>query len=340
VPAREPEPAGDDELRVRFPEHDFDGYWFFGGLHGDGPYEAIVFGLSLGVNDGYDWGFRDVVPDTDFCLYRFELVGRDRSVGFLEQGIHRHAFRYSHRRLHIELSELVRFDGTWPQLSCVMRSRDGQSSLEMTGTMGLTHWSPDMVLRGTSWVTVMSPNVHFEGVLTHEGERVRFSGVGALDHPMGRLFKSPSTAGMGFWEYNCLMLNDEFGMFAWHIVDRQGDIVLSEAVTDFPDGRYHTGALSLAYREFAAGDGVPVPQRWTCTVDADHGRLEYEVRVAGPQIAPSAIRRGQPLPNYLLDVAGTFTPLEGDPVEIRGKGTGESVISERNPQTGSAQLPW
>jgi hypothetical protein len=136
------------------------------------------------------------------------------------------------------------------------------------------------------------------------------------------------------------MLNEEFGMFAWHIVDRQGEVILSEAVTDFPDGRYHRGRLSLRYDDFAQGDGVPVPQRWTCSVAADHGRLDYAVQVAGPRLDAASVRRGQPLPNYLLDVLGTFTPLEGDPVEIRGKGTGETVVSERDPRTGEPQKPW
>ena len=330
----------DDDLRVRFPEHDYDGYWMFGGIRGDGPWQALLVGLSLGVNDGYDWGFIDVKPDTNFCLYALNLIGREECAGYLEQPIHRHRFRYDRRRLDIRLDDRLHVTGEWPRISYYVASADRSLIVELEGHMSIAHWSPDMILRGTSWVTVAIPDLHFQGQVTVHGERHEISGIGTLDHPMGRLFQSPTSPGMGHWEYNCMMLNERYGLYQWNIVDGNGEILASEAVTDFPDGRYHVGRLQLEYLDYEDRGPVHVPRAWRCRIEADHGTFEHVVRAVGQPWDGTPHRVGAPLPNFLLLLEGEFTGIGGSRVQVRGKGTGETVISERDPRTGRRQKPW
>ena len=327
-------------MRIRFPEHDFDGYWMMGGIRGDGPYQAIVLGFSIGVNDGYDWGFIDVKPDPNFCLYAINLVGREEQVGYVEQPIHRHLFTYDRSRLDVRLGERFHVRGQWPKMQYFMASPDGRIKVELEGEMGIAKWSHDMVLRGTSWVTVAMPDFSFEGVATVDGVDLPIEGVGTLDHPMGRLFKSEASPGMGWWEYNCLMLNDEFGLYQWKIVDGEGQILSSDAVTNFPDHEYHSGVLELDYTDWEDRSTIQVPRAWATRITADHGTFEMTVRAQGQKNNGVPHRVGDPLPNFLLEVEGQFTPRDGPALDVTGKGTGETVISEWNPATNTPHRPW
>ena len=329
-----------DDLRVRFPEHDFDGYWMFGGIRGDGPFEALLLGFSIGVNDGYDWGFIDVKPDTNFCLYAINLIGRSESRGYVEQPIDRHKFRYDRKHLDIQLEDRFHVMGEWPRMSYYMASADKSIIVELDGNMSIAHWSPDMIFRGTSFVTVCMPDFNYQGVITVDGEEQDFSGTGVLDHPMGRIFQSQTSPGMGHWEYNCMMLNEHYGLFQWNIVDGNGETMYSEAVTNFPDGKYHIGRVQFAYLEYEDRGTISVPRLWRCTIEADHGTFEHEVRAVGQQWDGNPYRIGTPLPNFLLILEGEFISNEGHKLSVHGKGTGESVISERNPATGQRQKPW
>jgi len=335
-------PLTDDDMRVRFPEHDFDGYWLMGGIRGSGEFEALLLGFSIGVNDGYDWGFIDVKPDPDFCLYTFRFVGRERSVGYGEQPIHRHEFDYDRRRLDVRRGPRFHVEGSWPNITYHMESADGEMTVDLRGRMGgIAHWSRDMVLRGTSWVTVAMPDLEYEGLLKVGADEFAFTGVGTLDHPMGRIFQSPVSAGMGWWEYNCFMLNEKFGLYQWKIVDGTGEVLSSEVVTNFPDGKYHVGALDLEYEAFEDRQTIHVPRAWRSVVHADHGVFEYRVEALGEKWDGAPHGVGAPLPNFLLSLDGVFTPNGGAPPEqLTGKGTGETVVSEWNPHTNSSQRPW
>lgn len=333
--------VSDDEMRVRFPAHDFDGYWFFGGLRGGGDFRALMMGLSIGVNDGYDWGFRDVTPEPDYGLYLFRAIGPERSVGYGQQPIHRHQFEYDRRRLDVRLDDRVRVSLTGNDLRYHMQSPDGSLSLDLEGRLGgSAYWTPDMVFRGTSWVTVALPDIEFEGQLRADGEVIPLSGIATLDHPMGRNRRSEMSVGMGWWEYNCFMLNGGFGLFQWKIVDRAGDVVLNRAVTNFPDGQMHVGTMDLEYLEWEDRGTVQVPRAWRVVVHADHGVLEHEVRADGPPWDGTPHRRGDPLPNFALSLTGRLRLSDGSVLPTHGRGTGETVISERDPYRDQPQDPW
>ena len=330
-----------EDLRIRYPAHDFDGYWFFGGLRGESEFTALMMGLSVGVNDGYDWGFREVIPDPDFGLYAFRIIGPDRSVGYGEQPIHRHHFDYDRRRLDIRLGSRVQVSIDPTECHYHMESLDGDLSLELYGTMGkIVSWTPDMVLRGTAWTTVAMPDIEFAGQFRIADQVIPLEGVGTLDHPMGRNRHSDLSSGMGWWEYNCFMLNERFGLFQWKIVDRQGETILARAVTDFPDGKKHAGPVELTYTEWEDRGTIHVPRAWNVVIRADHGILRHRVHAQGPPWDGVAHRRGDPLPNFSLDLSGTFEPRNGPAQVTSGRGTGETVISERDPFHNRPQTPW
>jgi hypothetical protein len=136
------------------------------------------------------------------------------------------------------------------------------------------------------------------------------------------------------------MIGEEFGLFQWFIVDGDGDTMLDTVATTYPDHQLHLGRLSLTYKEWEDRGPVHVPRRWSVTAEMDHGSLSYDVVAAGPAWDGAPHERGTPLPNFVLELTGQFTPHAGPEQTIRGLGTGETVISERDPHTGRSQRPW
>jgi hypothetical protein len=331
----------DDELRVRFPAHDFDGYWFFGGLHGDGPFDAVMFGLGVGANDGYDWGFEDVQGDPDFGQMVFQMIGADGSVGANRQPIHRHEFAYDRRRMDVRVGGNIAvsmIDGT---LRADLVSDDGARELHLVGQLpDHAYWTPDMIFRRTAFVSVAMPGIAFSGTFRDGDVTHTFSGIGTLDHPMGTLRHSVISRGMGWWEYNCMMIDQQFGLFQWFIIDGHGNQMLAAIATDYPDHRLHVGSLDLTYTEWQDRATQMVPTRWHVDAVMDHGSFEYEIVAGGAPWDGAPHVRGQPLPNFVLRLDGSFTPTGQRPTAVRGVGTGETVISERDPYHASRQLPW
>jgi hypothetical protein len=331
-------PLSNDDFRIRYPEKDFDGYWLVAGIRGEDRFQALFLGFGMGVNAGYDWGFKNVVPDINFSLYVIRLITKEDTVTYVEQPIHRHQFQYDHSKLDVRFEDRLRIHGEWPRVEYYMANPDKSIVIEFEGTMSIAHWSRDMVLRHTSWITVAMPDLEIEGVITVDGEQQPFSGVATLDHPSGRLFTSPTSPGMGWWEYNALMLNDKFGLYQWKIVDGDGEIMSSDAVTSFPDRKYHVAPLELEYTQWEDRGSIQVPRQWRSVIHADHGTFELITTAVGQE--SDTHERGDPLPNFLLLQEGEFRGNDGTVVPITGKGSGESVISERDPYKNERQDPW
>ena len=165
-------------------------------------------------------------------------------------------------------------------------------------------------------------------------------GVGTFDHPMGTLRPTLRSPGVGFWEWDAFQLGDEHGLFAWHAVDGVGSTVVSEAITSYPDGERHVGALTLEYTGFEDWSGTSVPSAWHCRIDADHGVFDYEVRASLIKPVAGAGSPGEAFPNPVLDLDGTFTPQGGAARPISGVGTGELIQSLLDPRTRLPKQPW
>lgn len=334
-------PLAATALNVDFPAHDFDGYWFFAGLRGDGPFQALMFGLSLGANDGYDWGFRHVTPDPDFGIVAMQAIGVDGAVGFAEQPVHRHRFRYARDRVRIHLEDVAHLEVDGDRLLVAMAAPDGSVSLELTGTLPAEAvWTPDLIFRGTAFVSVALTGVAFTGTLRVGDTEHAIDGVGTLDHPMGTVRRSTVSRGMGWWEYNAFHLEDGHTLFQWYAVDGDGDVLLAAVATDVPDGQLRLGTVEVAYTEWQDRGGIGIPTAWDVVATFDDGVARYSVTAVGPPWDGTAHQPGSPYPNFALRLEGELVPTTGPPTALRGWGTGETVVSERDPHRDAPQVPW
>lgn len=328
----------DEQLRFKFPQNDYDAIWLFGAIRGNDRFKAIKVGVNVGTFDGYDWGMKDIVPDPNVCFFNITLIGDDEALIRNEYPA-RGDFQYDHQRLDVALDDRLRIVGEWPHM--YWRLSSGGVTVEFEARMSVAHWYPDFVLKGTSLAAVAIPDFEYSGTITIDGETTPFTGIGTIDRPSGRVFQSPTSKRVGYWQWDGIMLDDAFGLCQWKIVDGQGADAVLTGVTTYPDGAYHPGVLAIDYVSFEDRGGVPLPREMACRLSCDHGQLEYTVRGLGQAYDGTPHERGTVLPNLLYAVDGTFHPADGGASRsFSGRGTGELILSEWNPQTNSKQTPW
>jgi hypothetical protein len=331
----------DDWMNIGFPGRDFDGYSLFGAIRGSGEFEAIKLITLLGGVGAFDWGWKNLPPDLDYCFYEIRLIGEKRTVGHVAEP-HRHEFRYSRDKLDLRLGDQVRLSGSWPNMSWALASADGTLSVAIEAKAQSVHWSPTLVHRETAWVTYAHLDFEYEGLAVVEGVHHDISGIGTFDRPMGRIHHSSRSPGIGYWQWDGLMLDDKFGLFHWHIVDGDGNVLLSEGATNYPDYVFKTGKLDFAYREFEPRGNISRPTRWDCALITDVGTLRYDVQAVGETWDGTVAPLGTGLPNPLLRVRGVFegSGTRAPSRSFVGKGTGESVQCLWNPATNTPSRPW
>jgi hypothetical protein len=197
-----------------------------------------------------------------------------------------------------------------------------------------------MVFRGTAFVSVALTGVRFDGQVTAAGRSHPIRGVGTLDHPMGRVRRSAVSAGMGWWEYNCFRLAGSHTLFQWFAVDRSGDELLNLVATDAPDGTLRLGTLELTYSAWDQEGDTAIPVSWSVAARFPDAAARYSVAAAGPDRDGAAHERGAPYPNLLLRLDGEIRTTHGGDHRLEGVGTGETVVSERDPFHDAPQAPW
>jgi hypothetical protein len=333
-------PLDNERMRIRFPEHDYDAYWLFGGIRGHGEFEALKLGFNIGAFDGYDWGVSNIPPDTNVCWYEIQLIGKDGKVSFVELPIERSEFVYDRNKLDIQWGDRFHVKGEWPNMYWYLSNPDKSIVVELNATMGIAHWSPDFIHKGTSWNTVAMIDFEYNGTITANGKQQPFSGIGTVDRPAGRLFKSPTSPGVGYWEYDAFMLEEKFGLMHWKMVDGNGKTFVKDGATNFPDGEYHSGEFKMEYTKFEDRGTVRMAREWKCELKCDHGTLEYTVQGLGQEANGIPHTPGTGLPNLFMMVDGTFTSKSGEKTSFTGKGTGELILCEWDPSTNSKHKPW
>lgn len=317
-------------VRVTFPEHDFDGYWVFGGLSGCERFGAVKFGVTIGAFAGYDWGLRDVPSDDPgHCLYDCVLVGADERVQLSAGGIRRHELTIDGDALGVELGDRFSLRGPWPRTH--WRFADGEVELELEVDAGPALSLPQMIQNRSQWTSFVCPSAGYQGTLRIGGEQWDVTGWGCFDHPMGRLVERAGVPGVGYWQWNGYAVGDEHALWEWKIVDGAGDVIFSRGATTFPDGDLRVGALELEYTRFERIGALPCPVEWRSQLQLEDTTLAYGVRALGDVRSEPSLERGEALPNLLLEVDG-----DG----MRGLGTGETTICRRDPETNDRQEPW
>jgi hypothetical protein len=329
----------DADMGVGFPERDFDGYALFGAIEGIAPYRAIKLILFLGGLDGYDWGMAHIPPDPAYAFYEIQLIG-DTEAYRRFQPLRRSDLRAARSHLDIRLDDRVALSGTTSSWRWRMAMPDDDVEVALEATASHVLWSPNLVHKGTSWITPAFPDFRYEGTVRIGGTTADVRGVATFDHPIGTLRPTLRSPGVGYWEWDGFQVGDEHGLFAWHAVDGLGSTVVSEAITTYPDGERHVGPLTLEYRAFEDWAGTSVPSAWRCRVDADHGIFEYDVRASLIKPVSGAGSPGEAFPSPVLDLDGTFTAHGADPRRITGFGTGESIQSLLDPRTRRPKQPW
>ena len=331
--------VSDLTMGVGFPERDFDGYALFGALQGHPKYKAIKLIVFLGGLDGYDWGMAHIPADPTFAFWEITLIGESESRRMFRT-IDRGEFRTARDYLHVSLPGRVELSGSWPDWAWEMSIPDEQITVALKATASSTYWSPNLVHKGTSWITCAFADFRYEGTLTTGSDVTPFRGIGTFDHPMGIVRANVRSNGVGFWEWDSFMVNDDFGLFAWYAVDGAGGVIVADGVTTFPDGKTHLGRLMLDYKEFEDWRGITVPKAWSCNIEFDHGVLRYDVAAILERPPASRWQAGEALPNPLLSVRGEFKPTQGRPIPIEGHGTGESIQSLLDPKSRAPKRPW
>jgi hypothetical protein len=327
----------EDLVRVRFPQHDFDGYWIFGGLSGCPRFGAVKFGVTVGAFSGYDWGLKDVpTADSDFCLYDCVLVGATESLRLAGDAIPRHAVRVSGSSLDVRIDDRLSLTGPWPRMSWRIGGDDAELQLEAEAQP--IYWLPQMIQSRSQWTSFVCPRTTYAGTLRIGDESWSVSGMGCFDHPMGRLGEFPQVPGVGWWQWNGYALDGGRSLWEWKVVNGDGEVIFSEGGTDFPDGRLRLGSLDLEYVRFESFGELPCPVEWRSQLDLGDMTLSYDVRAEGADAAKQPLERGAALPNLLLHVDGAATGA-GDG-RLRGTGTGETTICRRSPATNERQEPW
>jgi hypothetical protein len=330
--------VSDSVMAVGFPERDFDGYALFGALEGHDSFRAIKLIVFLGGLDGFDWGMARIPPDPTFSFWEITLIGDSESRRHFKT-VDRSEFRAAREHLDVVLPGRVQLSGSWPSWEWEMSMPDEGVTVALTAKASSVYWSPNLVHKGTSWMTCAFADFTYEGLLTLDGTTTKVKGVGTFDHPFGVVRPTLRSPGVGFWEWDSFMINGEQGLFAWFAVDGNGKTIVADVVTTFPDGRSHVGQLDFEYTDFEDWNGIMVPRDWRCSAKVDHGELAYSVH-AELEKPPGGWAPGDALPNPLLVLSGVFNGRDGSSIPLQGYGTGESIQALIDPKTGNSKLPW
>lgn len=328
------------ERNVQFPERHFDGYWLFGAINGHPEFEAFKIGFNIGGFNGYDWGVKNIPADPNFCWYEITLIGRESKTTFVDMPIQRHEFDFEPHHLDIRLGDRFNVNAEWPYVNWYMASPDKNIIVQFKAETNIAHYGKNTVHKYTSWSMRHHPDFSYSGKITIDGVSHDFNGIGTIDHSKGVLFPSPTSQGVGYWEYDAFMIDDAYGLCELMLVDGAGRISGNEGATNYPDGNYHKGALEMEFTKFEQRGTVSMPREWKCKLVCDHGTLTYTVKGVGQHWDGVPHSLGDGFPNLLLLIEGEFVSNDGARRTFSGKGTGEFMLSEWNPETNSKYRPW
>ena len=154
----------DADMGVGFPERDFDGYAMFGAIEGVPPYRAIKLILFLGGLDGYDWGMAHIPPDSVYAFYEICLIGETGAYRRF-QPLRRSDFRAARSHLDIRLADRVDLSGTTSSWRWRMAMPDDGVEVDLEASASHVLWSPNLVHKGTSWITPVFPDFRYTGTV-------------------------------------------------------------------------------------------------------------------------------------------------------------------------------
>ncbi|MGW8178681.1 MAG: hypothetical protein ACWGQW_07955, partial [bacterium] len=192
-----------EHLSLRAPELDFEGYWLFALLDKGSPFRAVKMGFSVGRYEGEDLGV-GVPGDPGNVLCVIDLINEEDSVSFSTDVLRRSEISQSYEDTDILFGKLGRFRGNWPNLKFEMVEPENEIRLDFDLQGNHVHWWPDITLPGTYYRQYVCPDMELSGTITVKGKSHPVKGMGAFDRPFGRLVKSPTSRGVGYWHYDVI----------------------------------------------------------------------------------------------------------------------------------------
>ncbi len=193
-----------EDLALRAPQLDFEGYWLFGLLEEGSPFRAAKMGFSVGRYEGEDLGV-DVPGDPGNVLCVIDLVNEWDAISFSTDSMSRHEISQSPQETDILFGRLGRFRGNWPILQFQMLDPQHGIELEFDLKGRHVHWWPDFVLPGTYYRQFVCPDMELTGTIKRQGQDHPVRGMAAFDRPFGRLVKSSTSRGVGYWHYEVIL---------------------------------------------------------------------------------------------------------------------------------------
>jgi hypothetical protein len=326
-----------EHLGLRAPELDFEGYWLFALLEEESPFRAVKMGFSVGRYEGEDLGVA-VPGDPGNVLCVIELINVEDSVSFSTDALRRSEISQSNENIDILFGDLGRFRGEWPDIKFQMTEPENGIRLDFDLRGNNVHWWPDLALPGTYYRQYVCPDMELTGTITLDGQSHSVKGMGAFDRPFGRLVKSPTSRGVGFWHYDVIMWEDRSTALSWLVTDLSGEKILNYGM-----GNFHRSELLLfehfqiEYLEFESrGEGGMLPRRWKATLSGEDGRLDYEVEALGQKYDSSKPHESFLMPSPVLSCKGGLTTTEGEQLMLKGIGLPEYHVAHRGPLDASS----
>jgi len=321
-----------EHLGLRAPEFDFEGYWLFALLEEGSPFRAVKMGFSVGRYEGRDLGV-DVPGDPGNVLCVIDLINEDDSISFSTDAIRRHEISQSPEGTDILFGQLGRFRANWPSLRFQMVEPGNDIRLDFELRGKTVHWWPDLVLPGTYYRQFVCPDMELGGTIMVAGQTYSVTGMGAFDRPFGRLVKSPTSRGIGYWHYDVIAWEDRTTTLSWLVTDLAGETVLNYGMGNIGQSELLLFEdFDIEYLEFEGrGEGIHLPRKWRAVLSGEDGRLDYQVEALGQEFDPGNPRESFLLPSLILSCRGTLTTPHGDELTLKGMGLPEYHVAHLGP---------
>jgi hypothetical protein len=327
----------DADMSMRFPLSDWSGYFLFAAIDGDGPFHAVNLGLSVGLPRGEEVGVPQWHGDPDAVFVIAATIFDGTSFRLLDDTTYRrHDLIYSRRGLDVQVADILRFRGHWPDYELYLRDERHDIVYDLAGRSRYAHWVPDHVQRTNMYDYLCLPDFAFGGTIGVGGRSYPVSGVGGFDHVVARTTGSPSSPGIGFWHYDPIHWGGGLVSNGLYYLGAGGEPYIRGGVMTLPDGGYHPAhRFTIEYLETAhgtanagsSGAAQVVPRRWRATMETDDGVLTYTT-------TPLPIRDPQGREVIEPNVAfaeGEFRGRDGTVLSLSGKGHNEYMGAALDP---------
>jgi hypothetical protein len=319
----------DHALGLQFPACDWAGYFLFAALDGDGPCQAVNLGLLVGHMEGRDLRMPGMVGDPRRLVVIRSLVHDGVSYRSPDDASYtRSDLVYSRAGLDVQVADVARIRGRWPEFELYFVDPVHDVVYDLAGRAGHVHWVPDHVY-STLYSYVVFPDFAFEGTITVAGVVHEVAGVGGLDHVNGRNVASPSSPGVGCWQYDPISWEDGWASNALLFLGDAGEVVVGAGAVAAVGGSYHPcPSFAIRYLEVdegGANSGLgellqAVPRAWQGLLRGEGCELEYTARRIDV-VAPD----GRPVveANAYFEAEGVLRVSGRPERSLRGRGYNE-----------------